>query len=300
MCQATFGYHEYDSVVSWTEHKVSPRLKPNDFLIGIEHELEEGGETRENAIAITTAMGFPCDETHDIVVAYDGSLTDGWEFITHPATYEYHMNVNGKGYDWEAGLAKARSLGFVGEGEQDDDDRWIGGHAGTHFNVSRKSLSGGKENVEHNLMLLFNNNSDWLMSKFSRRTNTENEFHYCTYDETSPKITPKDIRNNFERVQERLTYLCEHSRDHYAALNLGKSSVVEFRFMTSTTYYKWFVAGLQMIMMLCWCAKNMSLEEAAAVRFPWFLQCAKANGYSEFVEYCRQRRINITPLQFAY
>lgn len=298
MCQALFGYHEYDNVVNWSVHKTSPRIKKTDFLIGIEHELELGGFDEDNAVAVTTAMGFPCNETHDIICARDGSLSNGIEFITHPATYEFHMNKDGKGYDWDAGLRKASELGYVGEGKQNDDGEWEGGHAGTHFNVSRQSLRGGPGNVEHNLVLLLHNNKDWLMEKFSRRTNTANKFHFCFYEGDFDKISAKDVLNDYESVCERLEDICESFRNHYASINLGKSNVIEFRFMTSTNFPKYFKAGLQLIMMMCWVGKHLSLQEVANIRFPWFLQCAKANGYTEFVDYCRVNRINISPQEF--
>lgn len=299
MSRVIYEYHEYDGEVTWKPHTVA-RIKPKDILIGIECELECGGEDEDNAIRITSAMGFPCDESDDIVCSHDGSLDDGIEFITHPATYDYHTNKDGKGYNWEQGLSTASGLGYLGEGKHDSEGGCIrGGHAGIHYNVSRQSLGGGKENVEYNLMMLLINNKDWLMEKFSRRKGTSNGFHYCCYNSDEPKILPKQVRDEYSSITAKLARMVENARDHYSAINFGKRQVVEFRFMTSTTYYKWFKAGLQLIMMLCWCAREMTLEETAAVRFPFFLQMAKANGYTEFVEYCRYHRIDIHPLVFA-
>lgn len=302
--EVIYDYHAYNHEVQWKPHFLGTRIRANDFLIGIEHELELGGEDEDNALAITKAMGHPCnDGTFDIICSHDGSLDDGIEFITQPATYDYHMNKDGKGYNWEAGLAKARALGYIGESDtredEDGDEYEAGGHAGTHYNISRKSLQ-GKYDTEENMMMLFLNNKDWLMERFSRRMNTRNKFHYCSYEENAPKILPTEVRNDLSGVKSRLQRMVRRAHDHYSAVNLEKQKVIELRFMTSTNYYKWFVAGLQLVVMMSYCVKNMSLEEISAVRFPWFLQCARANGYVEFIDYCRYHRINISPTQYAF
>lgn len=72
---------------------------------GVELEIDKGGEIGSNAEQIL-AVG---NREHDFYYCkHDGSLDDGFEIVSHPATAEYHLTQ----LPWKAVMAEAVSLGY--------------------------------------------------------------------------------------------------------------------------------------------------------------------------------------------
>jgi hypothetical protein len=72
---------------------------------GVELEIDKGGEIGSNAEQIL-AVG---NREHDFYYCkHDGSLDDGFEIVSHPATVEYHLTQ----LPWKAVMAEAVSLGY--------------------------------------------------------------------------------------------------------------------------------------------------------------------------------------------
>lgn len=297
------GYHQYDRPgqyhIEW--HKVdapTERSMFDGFHIGWEWELELGGESFNNAKKIVKALGHDITTTDMVVVAEDGSLTDGFEIISQPVNIGYMFNENGQGFDIPAACRMADDLGYSGQGVGSGRQQ-RGGHAGIHFNFSRDEL-GIHENAEHKFYCLLLNNYEWMYKKFSRRAGTNNEWYYCPFPEghQMSRITPMTLRTDYEGTIERLQKLAHAGRTHSIAINTSKSSVIEVRFMCSTTYPEYFVGALQLMFMIAWAVRNMTIEQITAVNFPWFRQVANLNGFEDFLTSCSRSRIDVDELRF--
>ena len=73
---------------------------------GVELEIDEGGERGDYASQILTPanVGF----TERLYCKHDGSLSNGFELVTHPMSLEYHQEE----MPWPEVLRTARSLGY--------------------------------------------------------------------------------------------------------------------------------------------------------------------------------------------
>ena len=72
---------------------------------GVELEIDKGGEIGSNAEQILTIGNRERDFYY---CKHDGSLDDGFEIVSHPATAEYHLTQ----LPWKAVMAEAVSLGY--------------------------------------------------------------------------------------------------------------------------------------------------------------------------------------------
>ena len=80
------------------------RTGPRYF--GVELEIDEGGEQGDYASQILSQanVGF----TERLYCKHDGSLSNGFELVTHPMSLEYHQEE----MPWPEVLRTARSLGY--------------------------------------------------------------------------------------------------------------------------------------------------------------------------------------------
>jgi hypothetical protein len=89
-----------------------------NLYLGVELEIDDGGEDAENAKEILK-------EGEDFIyIKHDGSLSAGLEIVSHPATLFYHLiKVN-----WGGILQKAKKLGYTSH----DNER-----CGLHIHINR-------------------------------------------------------------------------------------------------------------------------------------------------------------------
>ena len=93
------GIHSYDYKPLPIFYGVGPRY------FGVELEIDGAGEYDSNADKILAIGNL--DEPR-VYCKHDGSLDDGFEIVSHPATVEYHLTQ----LPWKAVMAEAVSLGY--------------------------------------------------------------------------------------------------------------------------------------------------------------------------------------------
>lgn len=271
MPETIYRYHGYECEpdFEWKPNYVGRPPRQTPLLIGLELEITGAGCDEDNAKAVTTAIGFPCTDSYNLVCSEDGSIGPGFEIISQPSTYEYHTQK----YNWKAGLIKAEELGYASHD---------GGKCGLHFHVNRKYFADAMENPETSIMLLIINNQTWLR-KFSRRQ----DFRYCDFPyENEPKINAYQFRTDEQpQIQNKLLDYTQFWIDHYHAVNFNGNATIEFRFCRGTLRYATFLASMQLIAMICYAVRKFRIEQIASVTFSWFKQYAKTMGYKEFLDY---------------
>ena len=57
---------------------------------GVELELDEAGEDNENAQELLDIVNSNRYEEEHMYAKHDGSLTEGFELVTHPMSLNYH------------------------------------------------------------------------------------------------------------------------------------------------------------------------------------------------------------------
>ena len=283
-----YGYHEYHPI--W-------RALGDDLdshcPMGVEVELDCGGESDYNAIVITYAGGYSAlkeksNSSPMFICSHDKGLDNGFKIVSQPATLSFHKDGR-YGYDWEGLFKKARTLGYMAHDP---------GTCGLHVHIGRNWFKCAPFNdPEITLTLIVMNNSEWL-KKFSRRR----RWGYCRFPEEAkfPAETfeskeaeeTETQKQHRKGLQEKLVDLSRNFfQGHGAALNFSNRHTLEIRFFRGTTKYSTFIATLQLVDMMAEAMKTMDLPDLAKINFRWFKERAAKLNYAEFLEYSESRHI---------
>lgn len=219
-----YSFKEYDLNFIQGEHWETHPEK--NFYIGFELEVE-----------------FPCisvDDMHGIAdyvegayeeilcCKWDGSLTHGFEFISHPIHVELYEN----GY-MEHVLSKLMS-------ELSKYGGVVGSTTGLHFHVSRKGFS--RSGFTRRLLCLMTNFREELMENSGRYDyelegdECRDRFMYCRL----PEFRLANINTNELSI----------TRGHRTALNCANDDTLEFRFFAATLDVKEFLKRVSIVINL--------------------------------------------------
>lgn len=158
---------------------------------GVELEIDGAGASAENAEAV---LAHSKDEAL-FYLKHDSSLEAGFEIVTHPMSFDYHMNS----FPWEAIADTAIGLGYTSHDAKT---------CGLHVHVSRKAIG---KSAEDKLLLLM-----WLhweqIFKFSRRENDG----WCRQQYTYDKACVAGLMD-------------AKQKGHSVALNTEHAETLEFR-----------------------------------------------------------------------
>ena len=143
---------------------------------GVELEIDGAGEINRNAEKILAIGNRDLDR---IYCKHDGSLNDGFEIVSHPATLECHT----KDFPWAQMMKQAIQLGYSSHKAET---------CGLHVHISREAFGESVLEQEASIArLLFFVEKNWNeLLKFSRRTNRQLERWAARY---GYKDTPKEM-----------------------------------------------------------------------------------------------------------
>lgn len=239
-------------------------------LLGVELEIEKGGCSSNNAKLVREAIG----KDH-VVCCTDGSLYDGFEIISCPASLEHHL----KTLKWENGINKARELHYRSHD---------GGHCGLHIHIDRQYFDNDmKEDVEAKFFIILRNNLHWIR-QFSRRF----DYRYCVINgyEHNEDGTG-DALGAITYPPDKVWLNSKKQQGRHCALNFYPRDTVELRIFRGTLNYPTFVATLQMAYMWAYLVKKFGLADVTRVSFQHFYNLAIRCGFNEWIKYCTDRNI---------
>lgn len=250
-------------------HEYSYKPEPifygdSDRFFGVELEIDSGGECSENARRILEVANAGGDEL--LYIKRDGSLQDGMELVSHPATMDFHL----KSFPWAAIMEKAKSMGYVSHQS---------GTCGLHFHVNKSSLGATQEEQDACIArILYLHEAFWNeLLRFSRRTKKQYE-QWCTR---------YGLR---EHPQEILKHAKGYGCCRYTAVNLCNTDTVEFRIFRGTLRYSSFVAALALVDRICDVACCLSDEEVKNLSWSSFVAgCTQP----ELIAYLKEKRLYI-------
>lgn len=229
------------------------------IYLGFELEMEDhehyGSNVDDDADYLNGALGYT-------YCKHDGSINNGLELVSHPATLEYMME--NKSLFVEA-LGAMRDRGYTSHDN---------GHCGLHFHVSIAPMLERNEHAVSCLLKIMDEHWDDLVT-FSRRTESQLEEWAQRYYTKGQK--PKDLHKNAK----------EHNKhDRYMAINLRNTHTVEIRMFRGTLNVETFFATAQMVQRLV----DVSIEckdpdVAHEITWDKILDC----DYEELKSYCDRR-----------
>ncbi len=230
---------------------------------GIELEIDDGGETDNNARQIMDIVNYPKEH---IYCKHDGSLNDGFEIVSHPATLDYHLN----NIAWDKIMHKARQLGYYSHTART---------CGLHIHINRAALGTSVEEQDNTIgRIVFFFEKFWdKILRFSRRTEYQANHWASRYG------------GNTENPKETLKSAKSSGLGRYTAVNLENTFTVELRIFRGTLRYKTFVATLQFVDKLCNDAIKLSDEEFQTMTWSDFVNSSK--DMPELTEYLKIRNL---------
>lgn len=195
----------------------------DNFYMGVELEIDGGGEYDENAEILLNVANY--DAEH-IYIKHDGSIDRGFEIVSHPATLEYHTH----NIQWQKLMVKALELKYRSHDTST---------CGLHIHISRLAFGDTYEEQENNIAkIIYFVEQNWNnVLLFTRRTE-ENLNHWASRYGIEPTIedTYEKAKGNYNR---------------YKCINLQNSNTIEFRMFRGTLKYSTFIATLQFVEILC-------------------------------------------------
>lgn len=249
------GIHSYDYKPLPVFYGVGPRY------FGIELEIDGAGEYDSNADKIL-AIG-----NHDeprVYCKHDGSLDEGFEIVSHPATLDSHMHS----FTWEQMMNAAVSMGYRSHQATT---------CGLHVHISRDAFGRTEQAQEAAIArLLFFVEKHWNeLLKFSRRTNRQLERWAARY---GYKDTPKEMMDHAK----------SYHYGRYTCVNLTNTETVEIRIFRGTLKYNTFIATLQLVNRLCDVAIYLTDSELHTMSWSDF---TAGITEPELIQYLKERRL---------
>ena len=263
-------YNKYnDDIIHSYYYKPDPVFwgSDSDLYMGIELEIDEGGEDDEYAEMIYDTANMTDERLY---IKHDSSINNGFELVTHPMTFNYHRDI----MPWHKVFRKAVSLGYLSH--QADC-------CGLHIHVNRDAFGITRSQQEEVIArLIFFYEKFWPeVLRFSRRT--------------------EDQANRWASRYGGVLSTCKNSLDtakkaglgRYTAVNLEPENTVEFRIFRGTLRYETFIATLGLTQYLCDMAKELSDENFHAMSWSEFVSGIDTTEYPELVNYLKIRRLYV-------
>lgn len=219
--------------------------------LGLELEVDFGGETDKNAKEIVKILN------KNKIFGYcshDGSLENGFEIITQPATMEYH---NGIKHVYSAMMEKLKEMDYSSHNTTT---------CGLHIHFNRSFF--GDSDTRNLSKFIFLTEKFWKeIVVYSRRTEKRMERY-------AKKISPIPI-NEYINVGNK-----SRSHDyHYYSVNIANEDTIELRTFKGTLNVDTLLATLQLVNNMAIMAKEKPLSELQNMKFEDFLTTKYQRSY---------------------
>lgn len=216
------SYHD-NPTLEYYDCKDGQNYKTDDFLggYGVELEVDRGGERNDMSKDVIKLL------QEEVYTMHDGSLSNGFEIITHPHTEKALYNMN-----WEETFRWLIQKGYRSHDVST---------CGLHLHISR-TLFNSEESIAK---LVYFYNHFWTdLLKVSRRTDDRARRWAGRYSSFSiwgsaDTFDMDDARKVVEEYNQRNIHDMR-----YRAVNLQKRQTVEIRLMRGTLNYDSFMACL--------------------------------------------------------
>ena len=232
---------------------------------GVELEIDCGGEYDSNAEDFHDIANRTCEHLY---FKHDGSLEDGIEIVSHPATLQYHLT----GIPWRSVMKRARELKYLSHSANT---------CGLHVHINRAALGDTVEEQENTIgriVYFFEKHWSQILCFSCRTEGQANRWaarYGCSIE--NPKETLKDAKTS--------------CLGRYTAVNLSNHLTVELRIFRGTLRYETFVATLQFVDKLCHDAIELSDEEFQTMAWDDFVRSVK--DMPELTEYLKIRGLGV-------
>lgn len=258
-CDYCWDNYQQDTIHDYN-YKPCPEFfgEGTSLFLGVELEIDEGGNDPDNAQEILDIVG---DQAY---LKHDGSLDDGFEIVTHPCTLQYHLDH----FPWEEVVNKCSDMGYTSHDA---------GTCGLHVHMSKDFFVGEDGNEGGIAKLLYLTEKFWeYIVKFSRRTERQ--------------IDEWASRYYFDGDPDELLDHAKGTRDRYRCVNLQNEHTIELRVFRGTLKLNTLLATLQFCEHLAGVAVYASVQECQEMTWEKFIGRIPEE-YSELEVYLEERNL---------
>lgn len=224
------------------------------LYLGVELEIDSGGEHEDNAKYICDVMNT---DSENIYCKHDGSLTNGFEIVSHPCTLEYHKSLKYEEiFEW-----------LVKQKYRSHDTSTCG----MHVHINRNYF--GVDKLTQDLCigkLLYLCEKHWKMVELIARR-------------TSNRYARRFLLEENETLID--LYAKSQSSDKYGAINLKHKDTVEIRIFKGTLNYSTFINTLEFVSVLAKISKDTDIYDIQFVTWDKI----KNNFSNELTDYIALR-----------
>lgn len=229
-------YHRYAPDIKFYKNKYDR----NNLFFGFELEVDKGGESNVYASAAKNIVNNVAGK-HYLYCSHDGSLENGFEIISQPATLKYHESMRDEYEKMFKFLVK--------NGYRSHD----ASTTGIHIHFSRKFYENDEDNNITKLLYLVERFWDEIVI-FSRRD-------YNTLERYAKKVD-----GNKTEFVKSYNKSAQHS-GHYYSVNITNRDTIELRFYRGTLNINTFMGILYFSNALIRAAKNKTNEQLQSMKF---------------------------------
>jgi hypothetical protein len=259
--------YNYKPSPRWKCCQKEEKMAQNTLFAGFEWELENrSGRDSTNTRSSTNEMqAEKITELMGEGFCYykrDGSLSTGFEVVTHPFTWRFYKNNREKFTQmvheaYKNGMRAERSCGF-------------------HIHMSKNAFSYGQL-YKFIKFVYYPGNRDFI-NALSERVNETSYAAFRTSDTTTMSRFAKGKHNT--------------SGDRHSAINATGESTVEVRFFASTTNPLSFMKNLEFVFALYEYVSTSSYQDYHAQMFlTWLSSRSNANKYRNLVLWLKDSQI---------
>jgi hypothetical protein len=245
--------------------------KSNLLYMGLEWEMDDGGTNNMLSFAINSALSKNKKQSWTMS---DGSLSDGIEIATMPATLQAHMTE----FDYDTACTLASSLGYRGHDV---------GTAGIHVHMNRRFFGNDAKIQMYKgalMALVLERNWDDFV-KFSRRRYSRIE-QWANKKDFLQALPANPTADDYQD-----TFAKKYGQDKYVALNTNNRSTFELRIFKSTLKANTIKATLQLVSNLAEWVKSHDLADAQSVSFDDIINHKQYKELTEYWQVAKERGI---------
>ena len=239
----------------------------SDLYLGVELEIDHGGEDNENA---TQILEIANHKDEHLYCKHDGSLSEGFEMVSHPMTLAYHKEK----MPWAEIFTEVMSMDYLSHCTET---------CGLHVHVNRDAFgetSDEQETCISRIVFFVEKHWDDLV-RFSRRKLSNLNRWASRYATISPTA-----KETYKKAKD------SHA-GRYVAVNLSNEETIEFRLFRGTLRYETFIATLQLVTLICELARKLTDREFEEMSWRDFVLYINETSMPELVSYLKIRQLYV-------
>ena len=256
------SYHDMKNAGEYTFFKTEESIDSRSPLyLGVELEVENGDTDDEDDLEVDAKRIKAIFKNGFVEHEEDGSLDNGFENITMPATLAYHRSIADK-YE--------QMFKLLIDGKYTSHNN---GDCGLHIHFNRNFF--GTKEEERTSKLLYLMEKFWSeMVVFSRRSESQLNRWARRYDESHEVVSKHYKDGHYGR---------------YHAINLTNSKTIEFRLFRGTLNLDSYFATLEIVDRLVRLAKGVDIADLKKMTWDDVLNTETLKNYYNRVKGRRQR-----------